>query len=146
MKFSWHWRKRQKYVQNCIIRTAVQADPSINVWEIRRAVNMMDLRMHRPGNGDVTRCVEASRRELICGGGAGFVSALVGTLAGSGRTARAQALGSRVPEVDRLAVTISHRYSNHKVHPDGEAQGPHHRAEAGRQCAPGRAAARGPGR
>jgi 7,8-dihydropterin-6-yl-methyl-4-(beta-D-ribofuranosyl)aminobenzene 5'-phosphate synthase len=47
-----------------------------------------------------------SRRELICGGGAGFVSALVGTLAGSGRTARAQALGSRVPEVDRLAVTI----------------------------------------
>ncbi len=58
MKFSWHWRKRQKYVQNCIIRTAVQADPSINVWEIRRAVNMMDLRMHRPGNGDVTRCVD----------------------------------------------------------------------------------------
>ena len=31
MKFSWHWRKRQKYVQNCIIRTAVQADPSIDV-------------------------------------------------------------------------------------------------------------------
>lgn len=47
-----------------------------------------------------------SRRNLICGAGAGFVSALVGTLAGSGRTARAQALGSRVPEVDRLAVTI----------------------------------------
>src|SRR5712691_4296712 len=47
-----------------------------------------------------------SRRDLICGGGAGFVSALVGTLAGSGRTARAQAVGSRVPEVDRLAVTI----------------------------------------
>jgi 7,8-dihydropterin-6-yl-methyl-4-(beta-D-ribofuranosyl)aminobenzene 5'-phosphate synthase len=47
-----------------------------------------------------------SRRALICGGGAGFVSALVGTLAGTGRTARAQALGSRVPEVDRLAVTI----------------------------------------
>jgi 7,8-dihydropterin-6-yl-methyl-4-(beta-D-ribofuranosyl)aminobenzene 5'-phosphate synthase len=47
-----------------------------------------------------------SRRNLICGGGAGFVSALVGTLAGSGRTAYAQALGSRVPEVDRIAVTI----------------------------------------
>jgi len=47
-----------------------------------------------------------SRRALICGGGAGFVSALVGTLVGTGRTARAQALGSRVPEVDRLAVTI----------------------------------------
>src|SRR5262249_35833502 len=47
-----------------------------------------------------------SRRDLICGGGAGFVTALTGTLAGSGRTAHAQALTSRVPEVDRLAVTI----------------------------------------
>ena len=43
MKFSWHWRKRQKYVKNCIIRTAVQADPSVDVWQIRRAVNMKDL-------------------------------------------------------------------------------------------------------
>src|SRR6266581_9419955 len=41
MKFSWHWRKRQKYVKNCIIRTAVQVDRSVNVWEIIRAVNMM---------------------------------------------------------------------------------------------------------
>jgi 7,8-dihydropterin-6-yl-methyl-4-(beta-D-ribofuranosyl)aminobenzene 5'-phosphate synthase len=47
-----------------------------------------------------------SRRELICGGGAGFVCALVGTLAGSGRTARAQALGARVAAVDTVAVTI----------------------------------------
>ena len=47
-----------------------------------------------------------SRRNLLCAGGAGFVSALVGTLAGTGRIARAQPLGSRVPEVDRLAVTI----------------------------------------
>src|SRR5258705_1136419 len=49
MKSRWHWRKRQKYVKNCIIRTAVQADPSVDVWQIRRAVNMMDLRMQRPG-------------------------------------------------------------------------------------------------
>ena len=49
MKFSWHWRKRQKYVQNCIIRTAVKVDPSVDIWQIRRAVNMMDLRMQRPG-------------------------------------------------------------------------------------------------
>ena len=27
VKFRWHWLKRQKYVRNCIIRTAVQADP-----------------------------------------------------------------------------------------------------------------------
>ena len=47
-----------------------------------------------------------SRRGLLCAGGAGFVSALIGTLAGNARTARAQALGSRVPEVDRVAVRI----------------------------------------
>jgi hypothetical protein len=41
MKFKWHWRKRQKYVQNCIIRAA--SDQGIDIWEIRRAVNMKDL-------------------------------------------------------------------------------------------------------
>ena len=50
MKFRWHWLKRQKYVRNCIIRTAVQADPSINIWKIRRAVNMKSLRPQRPGD------------------------------------------------------------------------------------------------
>jgi 7,8-dihydropterin-6-yl-methyl-4-(beta-D-ribofuranosyl)aminobenzene 5'-phosphate synthase len=47
-----------------------------------------------------------SRRGLLCAGGAGFVSALVGVLAGSSRTARAQALGAKPPEVDSLAVRI----------------------------------------
>jgi 7,8-dihydropterin-6-yl-methyl-4-(beta-D-ribofuranosyl)aminobenzene 5'-phosphate synthase len=47
-----------------------------------------------------------SRRRLLCVGGAGFVSSLVSTLAGNARTARAQALGSRVPEVDRVAVRV----------------------------------------
>jgi hypothetical protein len=47
MKFSWHWRKRQKYVQNCIIRTASQQ--GIDIWQIRRAVNMKALRPQRPG-------------------------------------------------------------------------------------------------
>ena len=47
-----------------------------------------------------------SRRGLLCTGGAGFVSALIGTLVGASRTAQAQPLGSRVPEVDRLAVRI----------------------------------------
>ena len=41
MKFSWHWRKRQKYVKNCIIRSASQQ--GIDIWEIRRAVIMKDL-------------------------------------------------------------------------------------------------------
>jgi 7,8-dihydropterin-6-yl-methyl-4-(beta-D-ribofuranosyl)aminobenzene 5'-phosphate synthase len=47
-----------------------------------------------------------SRRGLLCAGGAGFVSALVGTLVENARTALAQPLGSQVPEVDRLAVRI----------------------------------------
>jgi hypothetical protein len=41
MKFSWHWRKRQKYIKNCIIRSASQQ--GIDIWEIRRSVNMKDL-------------------------------------------------------------------------------------------------------
>src|SRR2546430_16938913 len=41
MKFKWHWRKRQKYVKNCIIRSASQQ--GIDIWEVRRAVNMRDL-------------------------------------------------------------------------------------------------------
>jgi hypothetical protein len=49
MKFSWHWRKRQKYVQNCIIRTANKKGVSIDIWQIRRAVNKKLLRPQRPG-------------------------------------------------------------------------------------------------
>ena len=48
MKFSWHWLKRLTYVKNCII-TAAQADATVDIWEIRRAVNMKDLRPQRPG-------------------------------------------------------------------------------------------------
>jgi 7,8-dihydropterin-6-yl-methyl-4-(beta-D-ribofuranosyl)aminobenzene 5'-phosphate synthase len=47
-----------------------------------------------------------SRRSLLCAGGAGFVTALVGTLAAGSRTAEAQALASKPPEVDSLAVRI----------------------------------------
>src|SRR6267143_6616328 len=47
-----------------------------------------------------------SRRGLLCAGGAGFVTALIGTLAGTSRIARAQALASRPPEVDSLAVRV----------------------------------------
>ncbi len=49
MKFSWHWRKRQKYVQNCIIRTANKEGVRIDIWQIRRAVNMKGLQGQRPG-------------------------------------------------------------------------------------------------
>jgi len=43
---------------------------------------------------------------LLCAGGAGFLSVLIGTLLEASQTAQAQALGSRVPEVDRLAVRM----------------------------------------
>jgi hypothetical protein len=41
MKFTWHWRKRQKYVKNCIIRSASQQ--GIAIGELRRAVKQGDL-------------------------------------------------------------------------------------------------------
>ncbi len=47
MNYKWHWRKRQKYVQNCIIRSASQQ--GIDIWQIRRAVNMKGLRPQRAG-------------------------------------------------------------------------------------------------
>ena len=49
MKLSWHWLKHRKYVKNCIIRTALQADASLDIGQIRRTVNMMSLRPQRPG-------------------------------------------------------------------------------------------------
>jgi hypothetical protein len=47
MKFSWHWRKRQKYVQKCIIRTANQEGVRIDIKQVRSTVNMKSLRMHK---------------------------------------------------------------------------------------------------
>ena len=49
MKLSWHWRKRQKYVQNCIIRTANKEGVRVDIWQIRRAVNYGKGRTHQPG-------------------------------------------------------------------------------------------------
>src|SRR5262245_40588284 len=53
-----------------------------------------------------TSVPSTSRRVLLCGGGAGFVTALIGTLASSSRAARALALASTPPEVDSVAVRI----------------------------------------
>jgi len=57
-------------------------------------------RLSHPRNGDF------DRRDILCAGGAGFVAALVATLTGASKIARAKALGSTVPQVDRLAVRI----------------------------------------
>jgi hypothetical protein len=57
MKFNWHWWKRQKYVQNCIIRTAKQEGVQLDVWRVRSTVNMKGLRPQRPGeNGCDPMC------------------------------------------------------------------------------------------
>jgi 7,8-dihydropterin-6-yl-methyl-4-(beta-D-ribofuranosyl)aminobenzene 5'-phosphate synthase len=48
-----------------------------------------------------------SRRDLLCAGGAGFVSALVSTMIGTGQAAQAETLSGRsIPEVDRLSVRM----------------------------------------
>jgi 7,8-dihydropterin-6-yl-methyl-4-(beta-D-ribofuranosyl)aminobenzene 5'-phosphate synthase len=47
-----------------------------------------------------------SRRGLLCAGGAGFITGVLGTLIGSGRTAQAKTLDGPLPEVERLNVTI----------------------------------------
>lgn len=55
---------------------------------------------------DPTSTTWMSRRAALCAGGTGFVTALTAMLVGASRTARAQPLAERVPEVDRLAVRI----------------------------------------
>src|SRR5215471_1180819 len=82
----------------------------------RSSIHTDPLQRRLPGLGDsdmlfgTCNCKPSassiSRRGLLCGGGAGFVTALIGTLASSSRTARAQALASTPPEVDSLAVRI----------------------------------------
>ena len=57
-------------------------------------------RLSYPRNGDF------DRRDILCAGGTGFIAALVATLTGASKIAPAQALGSTVPQVDRLAVRI----------------------------------------
>jgi len=54
----------------------------------------------------MTRPSSFSRRSLLRASGASFVSALVSTMIGSGRTAQAKTLSEAVPEVDRLSVRI----------------------------------------
>jgi 7,8-dihydropterin-6-yl-methyl-4-(beta-D-ribofuranosyl)aminobenzene 5'-phosphate synthase len=47
-----------------------------------------------------------SRRQVVCGGGAAIFTYLVAGLLGGARPARAQALSTPVPEVDRLALRV----------------------------------------
>jgi 7,8-dihydropterin-6-yl-methyl-4-(beta-D-ribofuranosyl)aminobenzene 5'-phosphate synthase len=60
----------------------------------------------KPCNGASLLDRAFDRRDVLCTGGAGFVTAMVATLMGTARIAQAQPLGRFVPEVDRLAVRI----------------------------------------
>ena len=42
MKFRWHWRKRQRYVQNCIIRQA--SEQGLDIDDVRKRIPV-----HRAG-------------------------------------------------------------------------------------------------
>lgn len=55
---------------------------------------------------NVCNCATALDVGALCGGGAGFVSAMIGAFVASERTAPARTLKSEVPVVDRLAVHI----------------------------------------
>ena len=55
MKFRWHWRKRQKYIQSCIIRYAHKQ--GLNIAEVHKVVDMKRLRLMRAGeNGCDPMC------------------------------------------------------------------------------------------
>lgn len=65
-----------------------------------------------------------SRRELLCAGGAGFVTALVSTMIDSGQTARAKTFVSRsVPEVERLSVRMVTDIIVRRLSPSQKSEG-----------------------
>lgn len=57
---------------------------------------------------NVCQCMPPTAADFgsLCAGGAGFVSAVIGTLAANARTKPARTLGGEVPIVDRLALRI----------------------------------------
>ncbi len=50
--------------------------------------------------------VPVDRRAVVCGGGAVAFEALLASLLGGAKPARAEGLGGPVPEVDRVAVRV----------------------------------------
>ena len=51
-------------------------------------------------------CNGVHRRDIVCGGGATVFSAIVATLLGDARPARAATLTGKVPEIDRVAIRV----------------------------------------
>lgn len=52
------------------------------------------------------QCNAIHRRDVVCGGGAAMFSAIVATLMGSAKPARAETIAGKVPEIDRVAVRV----------------------------------------
>jgi 7,8-dihydropterin-6-yl-methyl-4-(beta-D-ribofuranosyl)aminobenzene 5'-phosphate synthase len=52
------------------------------------------------------QCNAIDRRDVVCGGGAALLSAIVAALIGSGKLVRAEAISGKVPEIDRVAVRV----------------------------------------
>ena len=55
---------------------------------------------------NLCQCADPALAGHLCAGGAGFVTALISTLAASARTQPAAKLAGRVPQVDKVAVRI----------------------------------------
>lgn len=54
----------------------------------------------------ICQCNAIHRRDVMCGGGAALLGAIVATLIGSERPVRAETISSKVPEIDRVAVRV----------------------------------------
>jgi 7,8-dihydropterin-6-yl-methyl-4-(beta-D-ribofuranosyl)aminobenzene 5'-phosphate synthase len=54
----------------------------------------------------ICRCNAIHRRDVMCGGGAALLSAIVATLIGSEKPVRAETISGKVPEIDRVAVRV----------------------------------------
>ena len=54
----------------------------------------------------ICQCNAIHRRDVMCGGGAALLSAIVATLIGSEKPVRAETISSKVPEIDRVAVRV----------------------------------------
>ena len=53
-----------------------------------------------------SRDISVRRRDVVCGGGASVFSAIVASLLGGAKPARAQPISGSVPEIDRVAVRV----------------------------------------
>ena len=54
----------------------------------------------------ICQCNAIHRRDVLCGGSAALFSAIVATLMGGAKPARAETITGKVPEIDRVAVRV----------------------------------------